>query len=167
MNDTLRYQVVFDVASHGYTTWHTALVPAGVAIVAAGLYLIVNRMLSGGEDRELRRYQSGLKIIMVVMLVGTVGMLVITWDDYAELRSALARHAYRVVTGTVTDFVPEGPDGHPTERFRVDGAQYAYSTYDITSAFHLVARNGGPIHNGVPVRISEVRGSIARLEIAR
>jgi len=34
MNDTTNYQLVFDLAHRGYTTWHFALIPAVAAKLA-------------------------------------------------------------------------------------------------------------------------------------
>jgi hypothetical protein len=97
----------------------------------------------------------------------TIFILVVTWRDYSAMRSALVTRTYRVVAGQVTAFVPEGPNGHPMERFTVNGSQYVYASSDITSAFHQTAGNGGPLHEGALVRIADVHGAIARLEIAR
>ena len=40
-----------------------------------------------------------------------------------------------------------------------------YSRTDITSAYHLTASEGGPVRNGITVRIADVNSAIARLEI--
>jgi hypothetical protein len=92
-------------------------------------------------------------------------LLAVTLSEYNDLRASLRESKYRVITGYVRDFVPEGPGGHPRERFTVGNAEFEYGTSDITSAFHQTSTHGGPISAGLPVRITEVDGSIIRLEI--
>ena len=73
-----------------------------------------------------------------------------------------------MITGTVSNFVPEapGPNGHRSERFEVAGVKFEYLSYFLTSAFHQTAQAGGPMHEGARVRIGEVKGAIVSLEFA-
>ncbi len=105
-------------------------------------------------------------LVGIVAALGCIAMLAHTWREYSELRTSLQNGAFRVVEGVVSDFVPEGPQGHPIERFRVDDTRFQYATSDITSAFHRTAGQGGPVREGLRVRIADANGAIARLEIA-
>jgi len=53
------------------------------------------------------------------------------------------------------------------ERFVVNGHHYEYSDYVVSAGFNNTQSHGGPIREGITVRIADVRGKIARLEIAR
>ena len=50
---------------------------------------------------------------------------------------------------------------------RVDTAHFSYSKYEINSGFRRNVGQGGPMREGLFVRIANVDGEIARLEIAR
>lgn len=89
-----------------------------------------------------------------------------THSEFLRLRTADETGDYRMLQGVVTNFVPEGNGGHPMERFTLQGVTFSYSTYDGTSAFHLTARHGGPMRDGLSVRLAEHNGRILRLEIA-
>ena len=73
----------------------------------------------------------------------------------------------RVVEGPVRDFRPMPYTGHQHERFTVDGARFAYSDFEVTCGFNNTASHGGPIRNGLPVRIHHDGNLILKLEVAR
>lgn len=164
MND---YQLIFDAAASGYSTWRAATVPAGVALFSLLLTAFAPSAWRVRESRELRWYRLLTGSIAGLAGVASLGILAHTWREYDTLRNALRRREFRVVEGKVSNFVPEGLDGHPTEKFQLGNIRFQYSTSDITSAFHRTAARGGPIHDGLRVRIAEVDGAIARLEVAR
>jgi hypothetical protein len=86
------------------------------------------------------------------------------------VRFRLNHGDYVVVEGVVRDFVPADWIGHRHELWRVrSGDQdywYSYSESVITAGFRQTQQQGGPIHNGVRVRIADMDGLIARLEVA-
>lgn len=160
------YQLVFDAAAQGYTTWRAAILPASIAVVGI-LLAVASHEQALDKRRGLNFYQTLAASVGVLAALGCVAMLVHTWREYDILRGSLRSGNFRLVEGRVTGLVPEGPDGHPMETFRVDGTRFTYSTSDITSAFHWTVARGGPIREGLRVRIADVNGAIARLEIAR
>ena len=85
---------------------------------------------------------------------------------YEELRAGLERGTYTLTEGVVSEFTPGKPDGHPMERFVVAGREFRYSPY-TPIGFNRISALGGPIRVGRRVRIADVGGVIARLEVAR
>ena len=82
--------------------------------------------------------------------------------EYGELRDALRSGHYERVEGVVSEYVPEGPGSHPPESWSVGGRRYTmYRAF--TSGFNAPGR----VNAGEHVRIADVAGRIARLEIAR
>jgi hypothetical protein len=79
----------------------------------------------------------------------------------------LEQGSYQRVEGVVTGFRPGRADSHPPEEFDVDGHHFRYAPADQFYGFNTVAGEGGPIHEGARVRIADVDGIIARLEIAK
>jgi hypothetical protein len=53
------------------------------------------------------------------------------------------------------------------ESFTVNGHHYRYSDSVVTAGFNNTQPHGGPIREGMTVRITNFGGQIARLEIAR
>jgi hypothetical protein len=72
----------------------------------------------------------------------------------------------RVVEGVVQDFHPMPEEGHEMETFKVADVTFGYSDYVITSGFNNAASHGGPIREGLPVRICYLGDDIVKLEIA-
>ena len=106
-------------------------------------------------------------IFVVFASLWTLGASCGLYAEYAGIRRALRDSTYVVVEGVVTEFVPGRTDGHPAESFVVNGHRYEYSPYIVTSGFSQIQPLGGPIHEGLLVRIADVDGTIARLEVAR
>jgi hypothetical protein len=163
---TSDYRTVFDVAVNGYQTWRAAILPGSLS-VAALIILVLLRSNFSPKSKSTRFYRGIIGAVAVAAAAGCVAMLVHTRREYDALRSSLRDRTFQVVEGDVVDFVPQGTDGHPIERFRVNSTRFEYSRSDITSAFHRTAIRGGPIRDGIAVRIADVNGKIARLEILR
>jgi hypothetical protein len=88
-----------------------------------------------------------------------------TFHEYTALRSAYRRSQFSVVEGRVTNFRPMPYDGHQDECFSVQSQTFCDSDYVVTPGFNNSASHGGPIHEGLPVRISYVGNTIVRLEV--
>ena len=51
------------------------------------------------------------------------------------------------------------------EQFDIAGVSFSYSDYVITAGFNNSASHGGPIREGLPVRVCHRNGEILRLEV--
>jgi len=73
-----------------------------------------------------------------------------------------------VVVGRVENFTPAPAEGHQDETFTVAGVRFAYSDYVITGGFNQSQSHGGPMRDGLLVRIHYLPPSnmIVKLEIA-
>ncbi|MGI8546544.1 MAG: hypothetical protein ACR2M1_04300 [Gemmatimonadaceae bacterium] len=129
--------------------------------------MLATSVFSAQERKAARFYRLLTGLVGILAALGCIALLAYTWREYNELRTSLRNGAFRTVEGVVSDFVPEGPDGHPIERFRVGSTRFEYAASDITSAFHRTAGQGGPVREGLRVRIADVNGAIARFEVAR
>ena len=90
-------------------------------------------------------------------------------SDFLNLREALLTGKCSVVAGAVTDFVPMPGEGHKNESFKVQGTGFSYSDYSPQAGFNNSSSHGGPIKEGLKVRISYLtengENEIAKLEI--
>ena len=150
------YVVVFDAAEAGYRQWWF---PAfGLIFVALGLLCVfATRRSSVSRARLSARLFTGFAMLWVTTTA------VSTLTDYYSLRNALRDGNYVVVEGPVTDFT----SAPKLESFHVGDHIYQYSDSNVTAAFNNMSSHGGPVRAGLRVRIADVQGDIARLEIAR
>jgi hypothetical protein len=156
--------VVFDIAVVGYRNW---TFPAfGLIFVAIALAVLAYRSWRPVPNRPLlgRLWPYAYLALSVAWVALALGL---SYPSYQRLRGALESGRFTVVEGTVTNFVPMPPEGHRLEQFEVAGHSYAYSDFVVTPGFNNTQSHGGPIRDGLRVRIADVDGEIARLEIAR
>jgi hypothetical protein len=85
---------------------------------------------------------------------------------WADWRSAYERGAYSTVEGVVHDFKPMPYEGHQDECFWVKNQKFCYSDYIVRPGFRQSTSHGGPIREGLPVRIDYYNGQILRLDVA-
>ncbi|GGI82568.1 hypothetical protein [Shewanella gelidii] len=85
------------------------------------------------------------------------------YSDHHELLADYKNGRFQVIEGRVTDFQT---DTHK-ESFFVAGAFFEYEQFLIAPFFHTVSAEGGPIKEGLKVRLSHVEGKIVKLEIAQ
>lgn len=169
--DMADYVLVFDARTIPSVMWSTIGFSAVLAAVCTVLLFGGWRgWFSAGEERALSVSAVGVLGgfgLVLVALVCVVDVLV-TKRETDLLKNALRSGAYTQVNGVVENFVPGDREGHRNEEWSVrsGGRVYRYSyrsSVDIPG-FH---RSAGPVRAGVSVRVADVDGYIARLEIER
>ncbi|MFZ4536624.1 hypothetical protein [Propionivibrio sp.] len=162
----MAYQTVFDITSAGYKSWSF---PAfGLIFIAAGVVLFLHRKALPGWWRTRPRASSafayfflGFAVLWTLVSFGS------TYADYRCIATAVEEGSAKVVEGPVTDFKPMPVSGHTMERFCVQQTCFEYSDFVVTGGFNNTSSHGGPIREGLPVRVSYVGNSIAKLEVAQ
>jgi hypothetical protein len=162
MNGT-GFHTVFDASTAGWRYWWF---PAfGLIFVGLGLALPllirrgVFRRGSPSFDKWFPRVFLGFAIFWTTMA------FLVSFVDYRTAVSALKEYSAEVIEGRVTDFHPMPYTGHGDESFVLNGVKFEYSDYVVTAGFNNTASHGGPIHEGLAVRIWHHRGRILRLDI--
>ncbi|MBI2803952.1 MAG: hypothetical protein HYX68_03105 [Planctomycetes bacterium] len=149
----MNYELVFDAAEAGYRYWwFPAFGLIGLAVGFA--FFIFGRKWAG-------------VVVFGFALLWTTISFVGTFAEFWQMRQALHAGDFEVVEGKVVEFVPMPKSGRPHESFKVNGHRYEYSDFLISAAFNNTQSHGGPIREGLQVRIADIGGKIARLEIAR
>lgn len=137
-------------------------------------FLVGLERVRNPDSRKSRLVQrvSGSFIIVLSIVAGWVSFRAVI-VNYLHRRGQLRTGQYIVVEGPVEHFVPMPYQGHASESFNVQGVGFSYSTYEITSCFNHTTSHGGPIHEGLQVRIAYVPtrdryepNCILRLEVA-
>jgi hypothetical protein len=154
------YRVVFDITNDARPDdisggWFTAAL-----LFAAGIVLFAVRR---NLPAILRLWFPAL--VVAVSIFGVVGLLFRTAPQPSELAAAYRAGKCEVVEGTVTQFHPMPAREHDSEFFVVAGKRFHYSDYSMTAGFHQSIQHGGPIREGLQVRIHHLGNDIAKLEI--
>lgn len=90
-----------------------------------------------------------------------------TYGSYYEFRAAANSGDFRVEEGIVTKFRPPADvGGKGPEQFCVADTCFAYSKYVAYAGFHNTSAHGGPLREGLQVRVTHVGNAIVRLQIA-
>jgi len=161
--DSLRYRLVYDVAQAGYTDWWFPAI--GVAIFA---FALASRYFRRKETRALGPWFTHLFAGFAMCWV--MGTFWATYGGYRSMRNALRSGRFTVVEGRVRNFHPSDPGDHTDETWEVESGgrmyRYAYAPSSLTPGFRKTSVHGGPVHEGLRVRVADVDGYIARLEVA-
>jgi hypothetical protein len=162
--DSLTYRVVYDIRHAMPNDWWLIMISLVLGPVGYGIY------------RQAHRFESsktGFVGLFLVFMAGLVALFVMGGSllPYLGLRSHVARGAYRVIEGTVRSFVPGDPGDHRSESWVLqswsDSIRYSYSPSIVGAGYDQTAPHGGQVREGVRVRVWDVGGRIARLEIAQ
>ena len=160
----MTYVTVYDLAQAGYREWYFPVF--GLLFVLLGGVLIRYRaMFPTTGPTAFRRVFPWAGLSLAVLW--TTASFAATFARYRSLRAAMVSGQAQVVEGRVAEFAPMPYEGHTLEHFTVNGQPFAYSDYVETPGFHNTSSHGGPVRDGLPVRITYVEGIILRLEIAR
>ena len=165
----MHYKVVFDNTTVGYTGWHFALFGMVGIVIGAVFVVIVRRQgvlpFRWWSDRP-RASKRFAYLMLGFPLLWTLAVLYSTYSQYAGLKKAQQSGAASVVEGPVTHFRPMPATGHAMERFCVQETCFSYSDYVVTAGFNNTSSHGGPIREGLPVRVTYVGAAIIKLEVA-
>jgi len=101
----------------------------------------------GGSRRVFTYVVAGLGVLWAFGAAATV------YGFHAEARAAARSPNTPVVEGVVEDFHAAPYEGHQDESFAVSGVRFAYSDFVITGGFRQSSSHGGPIREGLVVRI--------------
>ena len=169
------WRLVYDLSQRPDRTY--LFVVAAVAVCALALLtgLFAYESLRSARLRLPRRHMAVLAAGGAIFAGLAIVAGALTWDWYDAQHqpsavAALVDHS-PVVEGAVEHFHPMPYTGHDLERFDVAGVHFEYSEYDLeeTQGFNHTSSHGGPIHEGLYVRIHYVewrgRPTIVRLEV--
>ena len=162
------YTVVFDVAREGYRNWRF---PAfGLIFVSLGSKMVFApelavRLMPWASKRRPSKVAPAAFLAFAVLWTSVTFAL--TYTEYRIDAGRLQSGDYQVVEGQVTRFVPMPARGHAMESFVVGGRRFSYSDYVLTAGFNNTSSHGGPVGEGLRVRISYAGNTILRLEVVR
>jgi hypothetical protein len=166
----VQYDTVFDIASAGYGSWSF---PAfGLIFVAIGSVLVAFALRRRALPFPWWSTRPTASKVFAFFFLSfavfwTAAAFLSTSREYSRLSTANTSGHVRVAEGLVTNFKPMPVTGHAMERFCVSGACFEYSDYVVTPGFNRTSSHGGPIREGLPVRVTYVGNSILKLEVGK
>ena len=161
MPDTTAYRLVFDAVRdfRPGIAGHQAL----EALILAAIVVLVFALFGSYRKQQIPLWVIGGAALVPVVAI-TFG-IALSYVQMTQLRDAITKGRFATAEGVVTEF--QAGDGHKPESFDVVGHHYEYSSSSRSAAFNQDAAVGGPIRDSLRVRITDVNGEIARLEIAK
>jgi len=159
------YQTVFDITQTGFKSWKFSAL--GLIFVAFGFAMpfLIKKGIIRKSPQAMEKW---LPLFFVgFAILWTMTSFIATFDDYRRASGAMRSNQAEVVEGMVTQFKPMPYTGHAMESFVVDGVMFKYSDYVITAGFNNTASHGGPIREGLPVKIWHLGGEILRLDVKK
>jgi len=167
-NPVMQYHVAFDIARGAPSGDAFTLVPW--ILVGAGAILVALVLRHGSlpfnywSQRPILSKAFSFFYFGFALLIAFGSSLTIHHHNRALLDAVNVQHV-AIAEGPVTNFKPMPYSGHAMERFCVLAECFEYSDYVITGGFNNTASHGGPIKEGLPVRVTYVGGVIVKLEI--
>jgi hypothetical protein len=164
------YQLIYDVTQASPPYWFPAAGLVGV-VLGALLWLFGARLPAArrGPWRSPRSQKIFAAVFLGFSVLWTAGAAATVLGEDCAGRRALQSGTDRVVEGPVQEFHPMPYEGHDTERFRVADVRFAYSDYILEGGFNRTSSHGGPIREGLMVRIhysgQPSHATILRLEV--
>lgn len=163
--DPPHYRVIYDVATESGLAdwWFLPIVVGMLCVLVAILYR---------RRKTLHAFQVSLLVVMTGFLACMIVAAIMgVRASRHSLRHALATGRYTLVEGRVRDFEPDDPAAHRPETWAVESGgnlyRYEFNAAETGPGFHKTSAYGGsPIYQTLRVRIADVDGIIARLEIA-
>ena len=115
------------------------------------------------NNKNVLRYMRAFRVVFSYLffsfsVVWTAVTFFSTYSDYVHLRNSLQNGQFDFLEGPVTQFIPMPYEGHTYEGFVVDGKRFEYSDYNVSNGFNNTSSHGGPIREGIKVRVWSVNG---------
>ena len=163
-------QVIFDVNQAGYQSWWF---PAfGVIFFVIGAVLATINGFQKKRGIPAIRNNVGQPAFYLpwffigFALLWSALTFASTYGDYRHLRDAFNQGRCQVIEGHIQHFhAGSGERGDADDSFDISGSKFSYSDSTIGAGFSQTQAHGGPLKEGLCVRIYASQGDIARLEI--
>jgi hypothetical protein len=171
-NRTMDYRLIYDISQQPFPWWIVAVLlalAAGGSIYGFAPNWIIRRIFK--RQAGHRQLFGTIYLLGLLALGGPV--LFQNWSTYSAFQNLAQTGKCEVVEGKVTHFIPMPYSGGGVEKFTVNGVPFQYTDYDAQPGFNNTQSHGGPIREGLSVRIGYtyvprwLKNTILRLEIAQ
>jgi hypothetical protein len=162
----LAYEVIYDAASLPFPGWPMAVLGVAVAAMGAGLGAYVRRRPNASPLVRIVSTSAVVFGASWALLVG--GGL---YAQHAQLREDLRGGSFVRVEGIVHDRPPGAANEDVGPSWVVESGEiahwYRYDRSPLAVGYRRSAPGTGGLTNGARVRIADIGGRIARVEVER
>ena len=158
------YEVAFEISQSLLGSSSESLI--GFLFIAIGVIIYKKPKLFQDNWSE-KASKTFVKIWLGFSIFWTVFAFGGTFISHNYSRYIYNNDKYNVIEGIVENFDPMPWSGHKMESFTVHGVKFEYSDYRNTPGFNNATSKGGPIREGLPVKISYTGNTILKLEISK
>lgn len=163
------YRLVFDLQTSDVRLTNYLFMLPGVIIFLCGAftYFFRERLSNPFRAKPMPQRFPFFLLLFGLLWMQLTGLSLYT--QYDAMRQAMEKGKVSVVEGKVIDFSPMPVLGHKKEHFCVSGSQtcFEYSDYEVTPGFNITNAHGGPIKQGLPVRVTYRDNVILKLELGK
>ena len=154
----------FDLLERGYDGW---LISLGGIIAFCAILLMMRLRKMIVQKPPSPAQKISVYLALCSGLIWTAIVLPWTYFTYADLADSYRGGMYQEVSGIVEKFNHSIPTErrNDSEEFEVNGVTFSYSESGFYPGFQHVRTAGGPIREGLPVRIRYIGDVIVRLEV--
>jgi len=152
------YVVAYELSSRFPDLWFAA---AGMIPMLIGLVTMWGKRRFGWQRPHWAFSVCSLAFGLIWLVTVASTLLVEDERVYSSYRNG----SYSTVEGMVSNFRPMLYSGHQDECFSVKDQEFCYSDYAAAPGFRNSTSHGGPLREGLPVRIAFRDGRILRLEV--
>ena len=158
-------KLLYDASTEGLWFWW--LYPSFLPFPIIG-GILARRIYRSAESVDASGRRTRVRLAFALFALSLLVPGALAWNSYSNYRDfhdRLARGDVIVVQGTVQDFVPQSADRRRPERFRIGDNQYELFDNEYAPGYHTLRANGGVITDGLVLRLAEIDGRIARIEL--
>lgn len=160
----MEYEVAFEIEQHGLGVLWFPLVGF---LFAGGVFVgteYFNRYVAVGPKRFIPSFRIG---VVSFFLLWAVGAYFVVGPAQSKLRKSYAEGSFNIVEGIVDSFNsnPRDRDDNEMESFRVHDQFFEYNYFELSPSFKHTAYHGGPLEEGMQVRVTYIGDVIVKLEV--
>ena len=161
----MNYSVIYDSTRSNLWWWLTEL---PILVLGSAFIWLILRELRRSPKRPTKE-RLLLWVVLVPALFG--GLWSMGYRYYVSRNFYRYYGSYATIEGVVKNYKAFRASSAAGEQFEVNGIRFGYVDSFQWKCFHKAAANGGPIHEGVPVRMSyatlNLTPCIVKLEVAK
>jgi hypothetical protein len=151
------YRTVFVVLQVSPPSWLSLVVPTAITIFTVLATVAFVRY----KTRRVAVVVAYVVTLFMAMVLSPAGVP----NMYARAKDTYVKGDYSIAEGTVSNFHPMPYSGHQNETFSVNGVEFSYSDYVMVPCFNNTTSHGGPIRDGLHVRIAYSGNCVLKLEV--
>jgi hypothetical protein len=157
----MQTQVVFDstTSEAGWLLSASPFLLVGVLLVMSGLFVALLNWKKGWVPRLL-----GIGLALMLIFEFSFRYSYYHWIFFSQY---LNPGPHQTVEGPVENYLARQSGEVNFEQFTVNGVLLGYGSLGLPKCYHRPAANGGPLHEGLRVRITYDGACIAKVEILK